>query len=176
MIDVFRESGFQVQDNLKDGCYLEVKLSVVPNEASVARSEFRDRLATVASLQPFFRPRSVAVVGASRDPSSIGFRILDAVLKNGFAGAVFPINPRAAEIDGVRAYPSVRQLPEAVDLAVVAVPRDALLGVIDDCAARGVRGASGDHGWFRRERKRGASPSAPARGQGPRLRHAPGRS
>jgi acyl-CoA synthetase (NDP forming) len=93
----------------------------------------------LSSLRPFFRPSSVAVIGASRDPASIGGRLLDSVLKGGFRGPVYPVNPRAAEVAGLRAYPSARELPQAVDLALVAVPRDAVLGVVDDCAARAVR-------------------------------------
>jgi acetyl coenzyme A synthetase (ADP forming)-like protein len=96
-------------------------------------------VATVASLRPFFRPNAVAEVGASRDPASIGYRLLDALAGGGFPGPIYPVNPKATEIRGLRAYPSVRELPEPVDLGVIAVPREAVLGVVDDCAARGVR-------------------------------------
>jgi acetate---CoA ligase (ADP-forming) len=96
-------------------------------------------VATTASLRPFFRPRSVAVVGASRDPTSIGYRILDALVRNHFHGSVYPVNPKASVIGSLRAYPSVRDLPEPVDLAVIAVPREIVLQAVDDCAARGVR-------------------------------------
>ncbi len=99
----------------------------------------QNRAATAASLRPFFRPRSVAVVGASREPSSIGYRLLDALVANRFHGPVYPVNPKAPVVGNLRAYPSVRELPEPVDLAVIAVPREAVLGVVDDCAARGVR-------------------------------------
>ena len=90
------------------------------------------------SLRPLIRPRSVAVIGASRDPSRIGYRVLDALLQNRFQGTVDPVNPRAEAICGLRAYPSVRSIPAAVDLAIVAVPRDAVAGAIDDCIARQV--------------------------------------
>lgn len=138
MRDVFRESGFAVEEKLEGG-EIEVDLSVVPSETSVARLEMRDRVATAASLRPFFQPKSVAVVGASRDPSSIGYRILAALVLNRFQGPVYPINPKATVVGCFRAYPSVRELPEPVDLAVIAVPRDAVMGVVDDCASRGVR-------------------------------------
>jgi acetyl coenzyme A synthetase (ADP forming)-like protein len=138
MRNVFRESGFTVEERLEGG-ELEVDLAVVPSETSVARLEMRDRVATAASLRPFFQPKSVAVVGASRDPSSIGYRILEALVLNRFQGPVYPINPKATVVGCFRAYASVRALPEPVDLAVVAVPRDAVMGVVDDCAARGVR-------------------------------------
>jgi acetyl coenzyme A synthetase (ADP forming)-like protein len=138
MRDVFRESGFTTEEKL-DGGDLEVDLSVIPSEASVARLETRDRIATAASLRPFFHPRSVAVVGASRNPTSIGYRILEALVVNRFHGPVYPVNAKAAVVGCIRAYPSLRELPEPVDLAIVAVPRDAVLPVVDDCAARGVR-------------------------------------
>lgn len=113
--------------------------SIVPGETSAARPETQNRGATTASLRPFFHPNAVAVVGASRDPASIGYRLLDALVRGGFPGPVYPINPKATEVRGLQAYPSVRVLPQPVDLAVLTVPRDAVLGVVDDCAARGVR-------------------------------------
>ncbi|HYV36363.1 MAG TPA: GNAT family N-acetyltransferase, partial [Gemmataceae bacterium] len=138
MRDVFRESGFAVAEKLDRG-EVEVDLAIIPTEASVARLDVRHRVATVAGLRPFFRPRSVAVVGASRNPMAIGYRLLDAVVSSGYRGTVYPVNPKATEIRGLHAYPSVRELPFAVDLAVIAVPPKAVLGVVDDCAARGVR-------------------------------------
>jgi acetyl coenzyme A synthetase (ADP forming)-like protein len=138
MREVFRESGFAEEETLEGG-EIEIDLSVIPSETSVARLEMRDRVATAASLRPFFKPNAVAVIGASRDPASIGYRIVEALVTNHFQGPVYPINPKAREIAGLRAYPSVRDVPHAVDLAVVAVPRSVVLGVVDDCAARGVR-------------------------------------
>lgn len=138
MLGVFRDSGFAVAE-WADGGEVEVDLAVVPTATAVEQLETRDRVATVASLVPFFRPNAVAVVGASRDPNAIGSRVLDALVKNRFAGPVYPVNPKTAEIAGQRAYPSVRDLPQQVDLAVIVVPQSAVLGVVDDCAARGVR-------------------------------------
>jgi acetyl coenzyme A synthetase (ADP forming)-like protein len=138
ILEVFRNSGFELSEKLEGGS-VEVDLSAVPSENGVILSEMRDRAAATASLRPFFRPRSVAVVGASRDPSSIGYRLLDALVTNHFQGPVYPVNPKASVIGGIRAYPTVRDLPEPVDLAVIAVPREAVPTVVDDCAARGVR-------------------------------------
>ncbi len=139
MRDVFRESGFALQEAWEKGD-VEVDLSVLASAASVAKLEIRDRVATTASLRPFFHPRSLAVVGASREPSSIGYRVLQAVVSNGFHGAVYPVNPKATVVGGLRAYPSLRDVPEPVDLALVCVPRHVVLSVVEDCAARGVRG------------------------------------
>ncbi len=138
MLEVFRDSGFATSSKADRG-YVEIDLSVLPNRASVASAEMRDRVATAASMRPFFMPSAVAVVGASRDPSSIGGRLLDALVANGFRGPIYPVNPRAANIGTLRVYPSVRAVPGPVDLAVISVPRQAILNVVDDCAARGVR-------------------------------------
>jgi acetyl coenzyme A synthetase (ADP forming)-like protein len=93
----------------------------------------------VNSLDAFFKPRSVAIVGASRHAGNIGRKLLDAVMASGFRGAVYPINPKAAEINGLRVYSSVKDLPGGVDLAVIAVPRDAVLSVVEACGIRGVK-------------------------------------
>ncbi|MCS6852973.1 MAG: GNAT family N-acetyltransferase [Gemmataceae bacterium] len=138
MLDVFRDSGFTLKE-CYDGAEVEIDLSLVPTEAAVTRLEMRDRIATAASLRPFFLPRGVAVVGASRDPASIGYRIVEALHSAGFVGSVYPVNPKANTVGPFRAYPSVRELPEPVDLAVVAVPRSVVPEVVDECAARGVR-------------------------------------
>lgn len=138
MLDVFRHSGFEVSERLEGGVD-EVAFDVAPTESSAEVSDLRDRLFTSASIRPFFKPNAVAIVGASRKVGSIGYRILDEVLRADFRGHVYPVNPNADTINSLRAYPSVRDLPEQVDLAIIAVPRDQVLGAVDDCAARGVR-------------------------------------
>jgi acetate---CoA ligase (ADP-forming) len=138
MLDVFRNSGFELRTKASDG-YVEIELSVIPSEASVARAEMRDRISTTASLRSFFQPRSLAVIGASRNPASIGGRLLNAVITNGFQGSIYPINPKASTVASLTSYPSARALPEAPDLAIITAPPNAVLGVIDDCAARGVK-------------------------------------
>jgi acetyl coenzyme A synthetase (ADP forming)-like protein len=138
MIEVFRNSGFAVTEAV-DGGYVEVDFSIVPTESSVTVSEMRDRLSTAASIRPFFKPNAVAVVGASRSADAIGSRILDEMVRAGFPGSIYPVNPHAAELASLKGYSSVDRIPERLDLAIIAVPRDAVFRVIDDCAARGVR-------------------------------------
>ena len=138
MVEVFRHSGFPLKETLDQG-YLEIDFSVSPTKSSVELSEMRDRVFTAASIRYFFKPASVAVIGASRDPSSIGYRILQALVMNRFQGPVYPINPKADVIGSIRAYPALSSLPDSVELAVIAVPRDAVLGVVDECAACGVK-------------------------------------
>ncbi len=138
MREVFRESGFTAHEAY-EGDDMAVELSLIPTETTVARAEVRERLATTASLRPFFQPRSVAIVGASRNPNKIGYRLLDAITAGRFRGAVYPVNPQAADIKGIRTYRSLLEIPEPIDLAVIAVPRDSVLPVIDECAAKGIR-------------------------------------
>jgi acetyl coenzyme A synthetase (ADP forming)-like protein len=137
MMDVFRHSGFQVRERFEDGC-VEVDLAVKPTEASVSRTELRDRVFTAASLRPFFTPNAVVVVGVSRDPSRIGHRIFKA-LDRRFHGTVYAVNPKAEQIGSTPAYRSVRDLPEPVELAVIAVPSHAVLDAVDECSDRGVK-------------------------------------
>jgi acetyl coenzyme A synthetase (ADP forming)-like protein len=138
MLEVFRRSGFPVHEKREDG-YVELNFSVEPTESSVERSETVDRVFTTASLIPVFQPKSIAIVGASRDPSSIGYRILEELVSNRFQGPVYPVNPKARVIGSIHAYPNVKSLPEPVDLAIITVPVPAVMSVVDDCAANGVR-------------------------------------
>jgi acetyl coenzyme A synthetase (ADP forming)-like protein len=138
MLEVFRDSGFQIRSKSSGGC-VDLQLSLTPSLDSVASAEECERVATIASLRPLLEPRSVAVIGASRDGASLGRVILDALLAAGFAGPVYAVNPRATAIDHVKVYASARDLPHDVDLAILAVPRGAVLGAVDECAAAGIK-------------------------------------
>ncbi|HKF70734.1 MAG TPA: acetate--CoA ligase family protein [Stellaceae bacterium] len=100
-----------------------------------------ERAIDLASLAPAFRPRSVAVIGASRDPAKIGGLPIAFMKASGFSGALYPVNPAGDEIQGLRSYRSVTEIPGAVDLAIVAVPAPAVLPALGDCRAKGVRAA-----------------------------------
>ncbi len=95
MLEVFRRSGFPVHEKREDS-YMQLHFSVEPTQSSVERSETVDRVFTTASLLPVFQPKSIAVVGASRDPSSIGYRILEELIRNRYQGPVYPVNPKAS--------------------------------------------------------------------------------
>lgn len=95
--------------------------------------------APTTGLDAFFCPASVAVVGASRDPAKLGYGILSNILESGFAGDVYPINPKADEILDLRAYPSVTDVPGELDLAIVVIPERFVLDVMRECGAKGVR-------------------------------------
>jgi len=89
-------------------------------------------------LDYFFRPRSVAVIGASRSPKKIGHVILRNFLEGGFRGKVYPINPMAGSLFGLRCYPSVLKVPRRIDLAVVSVPAPLVPKVLDECGRKGI--------------------------------------
>jgi acetyltransferase len=90
------------------------------------------------SLTEFFNPRSVAVIGASTNPEKLGYAVLDNLVSGGYIneGAVFPVNPKAGEILGLKAYPSVQEIPEAVDLAVIVIPYSLVPDALRTCGEK----------------------------------------
>jgi acetyl coenzyme A synthetase (ADP forming)-like protein len=94
-----------------------------------------------ASLQGLFAPRAVAVIGATARPGSVGRAVFANVLQHEYGGVVYPVNPRAASIMSVKAYASVLEIPEAVDLAVIIVPSDTVPPVLEDCGQKGIKAA-----------------------------------
>src|SRR6266508_1652035 len=92
-------------------------------------------------LQVFFSPKSVAVIGATETAGSVGRTILWNLVANPFGGTVFQVNPKRSSVLGIKAYKSIRDVPEAVDLAIVVTPAPTVPGVIRECGEAGVRGA-----------------------------------
>ena len=91
-------------------------------------------------LEAIFAPQSVAIVGASPDPSKLGNRVLRNIVDNGYAGRVFPIHPTAPNVLDLPAFPSIGAVPEPIDLAVIVVPSQAVLAVVEECGKHAVRG------------------------------------
>jgi len=92
------------------------------------------------TLDCILKPRSIAVIGASRMSNTIGHQIFANLLRYGYTGAAYPVNPNATSIQSVRAYPDVGSLPERPDLAIVVVPKDRVLGVVQGCGQAGIPG------------------------------------
>lgn len=139
MMRVFRNSGYELNRTLDDGVYT-VDFPVEESEGSMAAWGERERRAVTASLGPIFVPRSVAVIGASTNPSSIGNRLFRNLLHEGFTGPLYPVNPRARVVNSVRAYDSVAEIPDEVDLAFIVVPAAHVLDVARECVEARVRG------------------------------------
>jgi acetyl coenzyme A synthetase (ADP forming)-like protein len=139
MIRVFRNAGFMLRRELDEGVYT-VQFPTGGSAATVAAEQEDEKRAVAASLMPVFYPSSVAVVGASRDPLSIGGRLFKNILNGDYTGPVFPVNPRAGVVRSVKAYRSILDVPEHVDLAFIVVPAPAVIPAVKECAEKGVKG------------------------------------
>jgi acetyl coenzyme A synthetase (ADP forming)-like protein len=138
MLEVFRDSGFEVTSTIQDGVVrLLISLVVTPRYEDQAAA--RSRAAATASMKAFFEPRVVAVVGANRQRGKIGSEILHNLAAAGFSGTIVPVHPTATEIAGLTAYPRIDDIPQEVDLAIVVVPAAQVLAAVDDCIAKNVR-------------------------------------
>ncbi|HEX6457801.1 MAG TPA: GNAT family N-acetyltransferase [Thermoleophilaceae bacterium] len=137
MIDVFRQSGFPVEVRaLPDALHITAPTSATPD--AVARFDERDSVAATAALRHVLEPDSVAVIGASRKRGSVGGELFHNLLQAGFHGPVYPINRQARVVQSVPAYKSLADVPEPVDLAVIAVPAADVLDAARECAEKGV--------------------------------------
>ncbi len=143
MLQVFANAGLRAHRTLEDGVY-NLSFPLPSGDGDTGGTYLdavaeRERSADVASLRHLLTPDTVAVIGASRRPGSLGRAILQNIIDGGFRGRVYAVNPGAPELDGVPCLPSAAALPEQVDLAVIAVPAAAVLGTAEDCGRRGVK-------------------------------------
>jgi acetyl coenzyme A synthetase (ADP forming)-like protein len=139
MLNVFAAAGWDVDRRFGDGT-VRVKFSIEPTEMSLAAIEKREHIAEAASIARILAPRSIAVIGASRERGTVGNAVFQNLLSYGFEGPVYPVNPSSLSVAGVRAYPTVLDVPDDVDLAVIVVPAPAVAEVVDQCSQKRVRG------------------------------------
>lgn len=137
MLDVFLGMGFDVVRRTDEGG-VHLEFPIAPTAASAERAAARSQKAAYASMRPVFAPHSIAVIGAGRRPGQLGREIVHNLRASGYAGTLYVINPNAGEIEGVRTHGSLRDVPEPVELAIVAVPAELVERTIDDCVAAGV--------------------------------------
>ena len=138
MLQVFAGAGFDVVRELEGGT-VEVRFPIVPTDAYRAEVDRRDHVGVVASLQPFFRPEGVAVIGASARPGSIGGTLFRNVVEGGFTGHAVPVNRSGASVAGIPAVRSVREIETQIDLAVICLPAAAVLDAVAEVLAAGIR-------------------------------------
>jgi acetate---CoA ligase (ADP-forming) len=138
MLRVFADAGFSTTRETVLGT-AEVRLALAATDTFRARVDERDHVGVVSSLQPFFLPQQVAVVGASPREGSIGGELFRNILRGEFLGTCFPVNKRAAPVAGVHAYPTVAAIGEPIDLAVICLPGGAVLDAAAEALAAGVR-------------------------------------
>jgi len=138
MLSVFRKAGYALSANISYGV-THLEFPILRSEIADARRDAQEAEAERASLRAVFAPKTIAVVGASRDPASVGGALFRNLLRWGFSGTLYPVNPAAPSIAGVRAYPEISDLPEAPELAFIAIPAKKVVEAARQCAAVGVR-------------------------------------
>jgi acetyl coenzyme A synthetase (ADP forming)-like protein len=138
MLRVFRNSGYELRRTMEDGIF-NVDFPVAYTDDAKAAAGEREKRAVAASVLPLFFPRSIAVIGASTRPGSIGNRLFTNLLRESFGGPLYPVNPNTPVVNSVRAYRSVTEIPDPVDLAFIVVPANLVLAAARECAGKGVR-------------------------------------
>src|SRR5450755_4643766 len=139
MLRVFIDAGYTVHREYDSGV-VDLVFDIEPTEKSRAVMTAREHRAEARSIARLLSPRSIAVIGASNDPAKLGHIVLLNLLRGDFCGPVYPVNPDAVSVHGVRAYASVSDIPDPVDLAVVAVPASTVAEVVQACRAKQVHG------------------------------------
>jgi acetyl coenzyme A synthetase (ADP forming)-like protein len=172
MMSVLRDYGFHIDAELKGGAY-HVTIPITRSRRVEKKEEERERQSTVASISHVLAPRSVAVIGASRQPGSIGQLVLQNIIHGGYTGVVYPINPKADAILSIKAYPSILDVPGEVEMAIIVVPTPLVARVTDECGRKGVRAIIVITDGFRERGREGAAREEELRdialGQGMRL-------
>jgi acyl-CoA synthetase (NDP forming)/GNAT superfamily N-acetyltransferase len=145
MLRVFSDAGLPAHSTRAEGV-VTITIPLPADDTGKQLEDYldtvavRERSANVASLRPVFDPRSVVVIGASRRQGTVGRAVLDNIRTCGYQGTLYAVNPNARQISGVPCFPDVASLPEAPELALLAVPPPAVPDVAEACGARGVRG------------------------------------
>jgi len=164
MLRVFRDAGYAVTRH-SDGGEVTLEFALDETALTEAVSHEREQRSEARSIARLLSPKSIAVIGASNDPSKIGHAVFRSLLSANFNGPLYPVNPRAQHVCAVSAYKSITDIPHDVDLTVVAVPANVAFGVVEQCAAKGVHGIVLISGGFgetgdARERALGAQKQA----------------
>ena len=143
MLSTFEEAGYHPSHHIEDGV-VSLAFDIEPSESSEEVRVAREHRAEALSIARLVAPDSVVVVGAGRDPSSLGHRLLHHLVVGGYTGELCAVNRGAAaehsRVHDVPTYASVSEIPHPVTLAIVAVPADEVPGVVDECGAAGVAG------------------------------------
>ncbi|MBW8750913.1 MAG: GNAT family N-acetyltransferase [Propionibacteriales bacterium] len=139
MLQVFHEAGYRVKDGWDEGT-MHLELDIDPTDTSIGVMSAREHRAEAASIDAFLSAKSVAVIGASRRSDTIGAALVRNLVLGDYAGRVYVVNPAADAVAGMPSYARVGDIPGDVDVAIVAVPAEAVQDVVLDCAAKGVHG------------------------------------
>ena len=139
MLQIFREMGYQVAGTVEEGVQ-RLAFRIQSTDTAIGVMRAREQRAEAASIERIFAARSIAVVGASRRQDSIGQAMVRNLVLGDYQGSVYAVNSQAEAVSGLPAYKTVQDVPDDVDLAIVAVPSESVTDVVLDCAAKGVHG------------------------------------
>ncbi|SDG31539.1 bifunctional acetate--CoA ligase family protein/GNAT family N-acetyltransferase [Klenkia brasiliensis] len=139
MVRVFLDAGYEARRSYEDGV-VHLTFPIAPTEQALAVTYEREQRSESRSIGRLLTPQSVAVVGASNDTTKIGHAVLRNLLDAGFAGPIYPVNPAVRHVAGVPAHASIEDIPDDVDLAVLAVPAAEVPGVVEACRRKRVKG------------------------------------
>ncbi|MGH3336026.1 MAG: GNAT family N-acetyltransferase, partial [Nocardioides sp.] len=139
MINIFRDAGYRVVSEYDEGVML-LEFPIDATDTAMGLMANREHRAEAASIEKFFNARSIAVIGASRREATIGQVLVRNLVMGNFSGRVYAVNPTSESVSGLPAFATVGEIPDEVDVAIVAVPADAVQDVVLDCAAKGVHG------------------------------------
>ncbi|MBA2446358.1 MAG: GNAT family N-acetyltransferase, partial [Nocardioidaceae bacterium] len=139
MIQTFRDAGYHIEGDFDEGV-MQLVFPIEPTDTAMGVMRTREHRSEARSMARFFEARSVAIIGASRRQDKVGASLVRNLVLAGYSGRVYAVNPAAEAVAGMPAYKTVHDIPDQVDLAIVAVPADAVQDVVLDCAAKGVHG------------------------------------
>jgi len=149
MLAVFHQAGFEATSTFTDGV-VEVRMSLEPTPSALEAVEGRARRAEARSVERLINPTSVAVIGAGRERGGLGHEVFRNLLSHDFMGPVYAVNPLGGHVASVPSYATVLDIPDDVDVAVIAVPANEVMAVVDQCARKRVQGlvvmSAGFHG------------------------------
>jgi acetyl coenzyme A synthetase (ADP forming)-like protein len=134
---IFKSYGFNITGNIQAGVY-HVVFPITRTETITEKERERERVSTLASLRWLLKPQSIALIGASRHPGTIGSIMLQCLIQGGFSGKIYPVNPNTDSLMSLKTYASVLDIPGDVDMAIIAVPATSVTKVADECGHKGV--------------------------------------
>jgi len=139
-LSLINNIGFYITAVKEENIYhVVMPLAIKPTKKLIAREQEKERTSTVESIKAILYPRSIAIIGASRIPGTVGYSLVRCLIQSGFTGAIYPVNPNAEVVQSIKAYPTVLAIPGDVDLAIIAVPAKLVPRVTEECGQKGVK-------------------------------------
>jgi acyl-CoA synthetase (NDP forming)/RimJ/RimL family protein N-acetyltransferase len=139
MIGVFVQAGFETATRFADGI-VEVRLGITPTPEAEAKIDDRARSSASEAVRRLLSPRSIAVIGASRERGKVGYEVVRNLQRGGYQGSVYPVNPHTEHVRSIRAVASILDIPDDVDLAIITLPAAQVAAAVEECGRKQVYG------------------------------------